>query len=167
MEQSEVISVCYHFPSLDTLFGLAYLQLYFAQQPQFTYNYYQINNRSQVESLQLQYSKTLYYVGIVPKIHLLVQTARIANQVIIIDNKTENALELSAKIRDSRLKSKLKFISPPTEGQSVSSVCHHYLPPSFPIPQSLSHIAAYVSDAECYKFELPRSREVASGLYTL
>lgn len=92
-----------------------------------------------------------------------------ANQVIIIDNKTENAIELSSKIRDPRLKSKVKFFypsnSPPTE--SVSSLCHRYLPPTFPVPQSLSHIAAYVSDAELFKFELPRSREVASGLYSL
>ena len=169
MEPSAVVSVCYHFPSLDTLFGLAYLKLYFAQLPQFTYNYYQINNRLTVESLQIQYSDKLYYVGIVPKIHLLVQTARMANQVIIIDNKTENAMELSAKIRDPRLKSKLKLIYPPLDSpkESVFSVCHHYLPASFPVPQSLSHIAAYVSDAEFFKFELPRSKEVASGLYAL
>lgn len=169
MEQTDVISICYHFPSLDTLFGLAYLKLYFNQQPQFTYNYHQINNRLSIDSVQIQYSEKLYFVGIVPKIHILVQNARMANQVIIIDNKTDNAIELSSKIRDPRLKSKVKFVypanSPPAE--SVSSVCHHYLPPTTPIPQSLSHIAAYVSDAELFKFELPRSKEVASGLYAL
>lgn len=169
MESAALITVIYHFPSLDTLFALAYLKIYFSQQPQFTYSYFQINNRMHFELFSLQQSETVYFVGIVPKIALLIQASKVAKKVIIIDNKTENAIELQNKIRDPRVRRRVEFVHPgvnsPTE--CVHSVCRRYLPRSLSIPQNLSNLSAYVHDTEQFQFQLPRSREVASGLYSL
>ena len=163
------MTVCYHYPSLDTIFGLAYLKHYFNQSPQFSYNYYQINHRMPFETMSIQASKTLYFIGIVPKLHLLIETGRLAEKVIILDNKSEDAEQLSAKLRDGRLKNKVQFKCPPvgSPAKSVFQVCREYIPETFPFPQMLAQLANYVHDAEQFKFQLPRSREVASGLYAL
>lgn len=170
----ERVTICYHFPSLDTMLGLAFVKLYFAQYQNHTFNFYQANHRTVFDKV-LQVSNTIYFIGYLPSDTVLLASLGLSEHVIIIDNKVDDMRRLQEKSRESmrklqekgrEKKSTLRFVYPPNEGNfTVFQLCKNFFDQT--TPQNLALLATYVYDIEFNLFKQSNSNQMACALYAL
>ena len=161
--ENDLITVCYHYPSLDSMFGMIFLRYHFAKFPQYRMNMYQMNHRMPPEQLNLQYSHTTYFIGILPSDSLLKRSLSLSHHsVILLNNKTDDMRRLQSQMRSIP---KLKFKYPASPDKSVFETCKDFFADRYEVPQNLVHLSQYVKEAETHRHSLPRSQEVAAGLY--
>lgn len=157
------MTICYHFPSLDTMLGLVFVKDYFAQYPSHTFNYYQVNHRTAFNKV-LQKSNTVYFIGYMPSDAVLQACLRLAEIVIVIDNKARDMRELQEKKLAVGEKLRLKFPDN-EEPTTVFQLCKQFF--QRPVPQHVALLASYVLDIELNRFQLSNSNQMACGLYAL
>jgi hypothetical protein len=183
----ERMTICYHFPSLDTMLGLAFVKLYFAKYQNYSFNFYQANHRTVFDKV-LQVSNTIYFIGILPSDTVLQASLKLGTYVIIIDNKVDDMRRLQEKSKETEMRrllerSKvedmqrlqersrvrehgLRFVYPPNEGNcTVFQLCKDYFKQT--TPQNLALLATYVHDIEFNLFKQSNSNQMACALYAL